>query len=179
MRGRPARLLLLCSACGRMTGCAVRGSCNSRPALTRFPAILQGVVPKTPVFAVSSSLVPSENARSLNCLSFNSQADGTDAYDAVALANGLNANFLRSWVKAHRDQRGCGGPAQISADLRRSDGSANVSAPTWVPVTVQAADALLLGDIQIEIRHQQTVLQIAWPSSQASVCAQWLREVLR
>ena len=98
---------------------------------------------------------------------------------AVALANGLNANFLRSWVKAHRDQRHCSDAGQISADLRTSDWSANVCAPTLVPVTVQAADAPPSGDIQIEIRHQQTFLQIAWPSSQASVCAQWLREVLR
>jgi transposase len=97
---------------------------------------------------------------------------------AVALANGLNANFLRSWVKAHRDQQRAAEPATRSADPRR-EGPADVSIPTLIPVAVQPADVAPLGDIQIEIRHQQTVLQIAWPASQASVCAQWLREVLR
>jgi hypothetical protein len=43
-----------------------------------------------------------------------------------------------------------------------------------VPVTIQST-----GDIQIEIRRQQTVVQIAWPTSQAQACAQWLREILK
>ena len=97
---------------------------------------------------------------------------------AVALANGLNAHFLRSWVKAHRDQQQTAEPVKLSADPRR-ELPANVAIPTLVPVAVQPADVAPLGDIPIEIRHQQTVLQIAWPGSQASVCAQWLREVLR
>ena len=97
---------------------------------------------------------------------------------AVALVNGLNAHFLRSWVKAHRDQQRAGEPAKRGADPRR-ELPANVSIPTLVPVAVQPADVAPLGDIQIEIRPPQTVLPIAWPASQASVCAPWLREVLR
>jgi transposase len=96
---------------------------------------------------------------------------------AVALANQLNANFLRSWVKAHRARQQAGVPGNISKELRGD--SACVSATTLVPVSLQAADAPPSGDIQIEIRRQQTVFQISWPTSQATACAQWLREVLR
>jgi transposase-like protein len=96
---------------------------------------------------------------------------------AVALANQLNANFLRGWVKAHRDQqRAC---IQANPGIDRCSESESARPPTLIPVTLQAADAPPSGDIQIEIRRQQTVFQIAWPASQATACAQWLREVLR
>ena len=96
---------------------------------------------------------------------------------AVALANQLNANFLRSWVKAHRNLQRDGVPANISADDRSDAG--NCPAPTLVPVKVEVAGVKASDDIQIEIRRQQTVFQIAWPVSQATTCAQWLREILR
>ena len=96
---------------------------------------------------------------------------------AVALANRLNANLLRKWVKAHRGQQPVSLPAKHLIDQRRE--SAHGPSPTLVPVTVQAADSALVEGIQIEIRRQQTVFHIAWPVSQASACAQWLRDVLR
>ncbi len=96
---------------------------------------------------------------------------------AVALANQLNANFLRSWVKAYREQHGTDVPAGVSTGERRDP--TNCAPPTLVPVALQATDVQLPGDIQIEIRRQQTVFQIAWPISQAAACAEWLRELLR
>ncbi len=88
----------------------------------------------------------------------------------VALANQLNANMLRQWVKAHHGQQG----TVMSAM------SANVPPPTLVPVSLQhTPDPKASGDIQIEIRRQQTVVQVTWPTSQSMACAQWLREVLR
>ncbi len=97
---------------------------------------------------------------------------------AVALANQLNANFVRSWVKAYRDQQRGG----VAVRNVRTDGG-NVAgkcvAPTLVPVTVQNVDVQSGGDIQIEIRRQQTVFKIAWPASQAMACAQLLRELLQ
>lgn len=96
---------------------------------------------------------------------------------AVALANQLNANFLRSWVKAHRDQQRVEVPANSVVDCSR--GSPSARPPILVPVTLQAADVPGTGDIQIEIRRQQTIFQITWPTSHATACAQWLREVLR
>ena len=91
---------------------------------------------------------------------------------AVALANQLNANYLRSLVNEHRKQQ-----AHLPATLKRH--SATRPVPTLVPVTVQTAGIPSTGDIQIEIRRQQTAFQISWPASQAEACAQWLRDVLR
>jgi len=94
----------------------------------------------------------------------------------VALANGLNANLLRNWVQSHRDRQARGVPARLGREDRPA---ARGLSPTLVPVTLQADDPQLAGGIQIEIRRQETVFQITWPASEAAVCAQWLREVLR
>ena len=95
----------------------------------------------------------------------------------LALANGLNTNLLRSWVKAHRDRQAGGVPARLGREERTEP--AHCSPPTLVPVTLQTDDAPSCGGIRIEIRRQETVFQITWPASEAAVCAQWLREVLR
>ena len=89
------------------------------------------------------------------------------------MANGLNANFLRTWVKAYRIQhQGAAVPA-----IKRDRGAA--PAPTLVPVTVQRSNEDSSGSIELEIRRQQTVVQIRWPASEATACAQWLRDLLR
>ena len=92
---------------------------------------------------------------------------------AVALANGLNANFLRTWVKAHRNQDQGASVPVVKSDL----GAA--SAPRLVPVAVQRSNEDSPGSIELEIRRQQTVVQIRWPASEATACAQWLRDLLR
>ncbi|WP_092440815.1 transposase [Collimonas sp. OK607] len=96
---------------------------------------------------------------------------------SVALANRLNANFLRGWVKAYRDQQLAGVTANTSIEPRIEP--ANCPPTTLVPITLQVPDVPPSGDIQIEIRRQQTVFQVTWPTSQAAACAQWLREILR
>ena len=97
---------------------------------------------------------------------------------AVALANGLNANFLRTWVKAYRNQQQA---AAVVPAIKNGRGgvSATRSAPTLVPVAVQRSNADSPGNIELEIRRQQTVVQIRWPASEATACAQWLRDLLR
>jgi transposase len=95
----------------------------------------------------------------------------------VALANGLNANLLRNWVQAHRDRQASGVPARLGREERSEP--AHGSPPTLVPVTLQTEEASSCGGIRIEIRRQETVFQITWPASEAAVCGQWLREVLR
>lgn len=86
---------------------------------------------------------------------------------AVALANRLNANMLRQWVKAHRERQGV-------------VETANCSPPTLVPVSLQQMpEPQQPGDVLIEIRRQQIVCRVTWPTSQSMACAQWLREVLR
>ena len=58
---------------------------------------------------------------------------------AVALANQLNANMLRSWVKAHRDQQGTAILGNDSADLGRA--MTDCHPTTLVPVAIEVADA--------------------------------------
>lgn len=96
---------------------------------------------------------------------------------AVALVNQLNANFVRNWMNAYRE-REMGNPAskgKIAAVQR----AAAQSPATLIPVKVQNPDAPPGGDIRIEIRQAQRVVQVSWPVSQADRCADWLREVLR
>ena len=96
---------------------------------------------------------------------------------AVALANGLNANFLRTWVKAHREQQQ---RAAMSGSARDSESAPTErSVPSLVPVTVKHSSEEVSGTIELEIRRPQTVIAIRWPTSEASACAQWLRDVLR
>lgn len=95
---------------------------------------------------------------------------------AVALANGINADFLRTWVKAYRNQHQT---ASVPAIKSRGAVSAKGSPPTLVPVAVQRSTEESPGSIELEIRRQQTVVQIRWPASEATACGQWLRDLLR
>lgn len=90
---------------------------------------------------------------------------------AVAQANELNANLLRRWVKERRDEQ----------EEERDGGIESMATlpPTLVPVTLSSPEVELSGDIKIEIHRQQTVFEITWPVSQAAICAQWLRDILR
>jgi transposase len=97
---------------------------------------------------------------------------------AVALANRLNANMLRSWVKEHRGQQSGNLPANVSAP-NYARAAKDDAPPTFVPITLNVPESSAVSDIRIEICREQTVFQITWPTSQAIACAQWLREILR
>jgi transposase-like protein len=94
---------------------------------------------------------------------------------AIALANGLNANYLRRWVKEHRDQFG---RHKISAPVVVAPPSARL-----VPVTLQAADVAAdvatLGEIRLDIRRGQTTVQLAWPVEHAAQLGVILKDLLR
>lgn len=92
---------------------------------------------------------------------------------AVALANGLNANLLRRWVKDHRDAQ----EVDVGAEL--SDQDEEVRPPILVPITVSAPEVEPAGEIKIAIHRDQALVEVTWPVSQAAICAQWLREILR
>lgn len=89
---------------------------------------------------------------------------------AVALANGLNANLVRRWVTDHRE-----GTVAMAVPAR----NAPTPLPTLVPVTVGLPDVVPDGEIKLEIHREETVVRVSWPIAQASICAKWLREVLR
>ena len=99
---------------------------------------------------------------------------------AVALAHQLNANLLRRWVQEARDQDG----GQRHDDSRTDRGVPSmVTVPTLVPVTLQVPETEALvateTEIRVEVRRPQGTVQVTWPASQAAICAQWLRDLLR
>ena len=86
---------------------------------------------------------------------------------AIALANGLNANYLRQWVRAHREETGQGKPTGELLDAGRS---------VMVPVTVAASAPPV--EIRLDVRRGGTTVQIAWPLEAAASLGQCLRELL-
>jgi transposase len=96
---------------------------------------------------------------------------------AVALANGLNANMVRRWVKEHREGMGlvAAGPDQKGhSQVKRAAAPAQ-----FVAVAVGEEAAVPGGEIRLEVRRGETVVQIRWPAAQAGACAQWLGAWLR
>lgn len=90
---------------------------------------------------------------------------------AVALANGLNANYLRRWVKEHREQMAGSG---IAVPVVASERPAML-----IPVEVEAPDATECGEIRLDIRRGGMAVQIAWPVGQSAVLGTLLKELLR
>ncbi len=90
---------------------------------------------------------------------------------AVALANQINANMLRNWIKAHRVRQ----PGGLVETRDRSELAATT---TLVPVKVDAPASQGGGEIRIEVRQSQRVVQVSWPVSEASQCVRWLKELL-
>lgn len=91
----------------------------------------------------------------------------------VALANGLNANYLRRWVKEHREQTG-GRPVKDVVALSRQ-----AKPMALVPVTIETSVARESGEIRIDLRRGATVVQMAWPATHAALLGGVLKDLLR
>jgi len=84
----------------------------------------------------------------------------------VALAHGINANLVHRWRRKVM-KRDRGQPSQ--GELTE-----------FVPMAVTAPPAAVAAeDIRIELHRGACALSIAWPTSAATACAGWLRELLR
>ena len=92
---------------------------------------------------------------------------------AVAMANGINANLLRRWVRAA--EQGHVGARPDALVVR--DSRAAVTTPSFVPVPLPAKSAS--PDIRIELRRGATAMSVTWPLEAAAECAAWMRELLR
>lgn len=91
----------------------------------------------------------------------------------VALANGLNANYLRRWVKEHREQSGgrsINGVVAVSRYMKPT---------TLVPVTIETPVTRESGEIRIDLRRGTTVVQMAWPATHAALLGGVLKDLLR
>lgn len=87
----------------------------------------------------------------------------------VALANGINANQVRRWMR----ERGVPPPS------RRTKVPAPVeTAPAFLPMRLAPAPAEA-PDIRIEIRRGNATVSVHWPTQAARECADWLRDLLK
>lgn len=91
---------------------------------------------------------------------------------AIALANGLNANMLRRWVAEFSQGR-----KSQQATIAKPPLTA-LANPDFIPVKFTPAPSAQAADIRLELQHGTTGINIHWPMSASSQCAQWLREVL-
>ena len=95
---------------------------------------------------------------------------------AVAMANGVNANLLRRWVR----QAEMTPATKVLGTTAMDVAKAQEPKPLFVPVTLPVANApAQLADIRIELHRGATAITVTWPASAASECAAWMRELLR
>jgi transposase len=92
---------------------------------------------------------------------------------AVAMANGVNANLLRRWVREAELGR-----SEARPDALVATGSPlSAAAASFVPMQLPAKSAL--AGIRIELRRGATSVTLTWPTDAAAECAAWMRELLR
>ncbi len=92
---------------------------------------------------------------------------------AVALANGLNANLLRRWIKEHQER-----PA--GTELAGPDATPSHAKTTaLVPVTVESSVLPAPSEIRIDIRRGPTTVQMAWPVAHAAMLGEVVKDLLR
>jgi transposase len=84
----------------------------------------------------------------------------------VALAHGLNANLVHKWRR-------------LAKPGRRQAAAAPVRAEQFIALPLQPSTPVTAPDIRIELRRGATSVTIDWPTSAASDCAAWMRELLR
>jgi transposase len=96
----------------------------------------------------------------------------------VAMVHGINANIVHGWRKLSREGNGT---LQIGPSVEA--GVAPPSpAPTFIPVALpppSGGDGVTAPAIRIEFKRGGTTVSVTWPTSAASDCAAWLRELLR
>lgn len=97
---------------------------------------------------------------------------------AVAMANGINANLVRRWVKeaeiGTETEPGSAAGEPEKAKLAAPIGPKFLPLSLPPPVSVPVAT-----DIRIELQRGAMTVTVTWPASSASECAAWMRELLR
>lgn len=89
---------------------------------------------------------------------------------SVAMANGINANLVRRWVKDAEVEREGVGRIVAAKPVRRP-------ATKFVPLSLPSAAPV--SAIRIELQRGSTKVVVTWPCAAASECAAWMRELLR
>lgn len=104
---------------------------------------------------------------------------------AVALSFGLNANLVRQWRRG-RGIKQCEDaevmePVTANGKVVMRPGQQRFIALTMPEATSASAPQAKPsgGDVRIEVRRGDLQVTVSWPSSAASDCALWQRELLR
>lgn len=90
---------------------------------------------------------------------------------AIALANQLNTNMVRTWVKEYRELRG--DPPRV----RKAEPIPDEPAPMMVPIQIRETETEAA--IRVSVRMVDREIEVNWPVADARMCIQWLHEVLR
>ena len=88
----------------------------------------------------------------------------------VAMANGVNANQVRRWMR----ERGIESLTRRIATPVLDTASAIAPAFVQLPMPLAAA-----GYIRIEVRRGNTAIKVDWPIQASGDCAAWLSDWLR
>ena len=91
---------------------------------------------------------------------------------AVALANGLNTNLVRLWVKRYRESLVPGSEAASRTEVV-------TESTTLVPVAIQDAGTKEASELRLDLRHGNLSVQISWPIAQAAMLGRWLKDLLQ
>ncbi len=97
---------------------------------------------------------------------------------AVAMANGINANLVRRWVK--EAEIGAAREPGSTAGQPEKTRPAAPPSPKFLPLSLpNPVSAPVATDIRIELQRGATTVTMTWPVGAASECAAWMRELLR
>ena len=91
---------------------------------------------------------------------------------SVAMANGINANLVRRWVKDAEGEREDVGEVVAAK-------SVSVKPPATKFVQLPLPSPAPVSDIRIELQRGATKVVVTWPATVASECAAWMRELLQ
>lgn len=96
---------------------------------------------------------------------------------SVAMANGINANLVRRWVKESES----GAEIELGSASGESEkaGQARRPAPKFLPLPIPTPVSCVAANIHIELQRGAMAVKVTWPVSAAGECAAWVREVLR
>ena len=86
----------------------------------------------------------------------------------VALANGINANLLRRWMR----ERGCESP---SRQALKSVEVSTADSAQFIPVTLASTPPAA---IRLKVQRGAARIELEWPIEAADVCGAWLRQWL-
>lgn len=93
------------------------------------------------------------------------------------MANGINANLVRRWVK--EAEVGAQMELGTAASKPRTTRPVTTPTPKFLPLPIPTPASPVAADIRIELQRGATTVTVTWPASAASECAAWMRELLR